>query len=297
MSEPDVLLERILGVRRFSRDGHRAPHKPLLLLYVLGQLQRSGSSAVRFVDAEPVIDELLIDFGRSTTRSTTAYPFHHLQSDGFWEVDGAPTSSSPAQLRSADAKGHFTAEFESTLRKDPRLLALAVRSILEANFPASLHDDICSAIGIEIEALEVTAARARAAALRRRDPHFRDRVLVAYEYRCAMCGYDGAIGREAVALDAAHIRWWAFDGPDEVENSLCLCSLHHKLFDRGAVGVDLAGRVAVSQRFIGRSPIAQELVLSLAGRDLHEPQRGQPPPAADFIEWHGNEVFRHPART
>ncbi|QHY96599.1 hypothetical protein SSPS47_15940 [Streptomyces sp. S4.7] len=28
------------------------------------------------------------------------------------------------------------------------------------------------------------------------------------------------------------MRWWAFDGPDEIDNGLCLCALHHKLFDQ-----------------------------------------------------------------
>jgi hypothetical protein len=33
-------------------------------------------------------------------------------------------------------------------------------------------------------------------------------------------------------------RWFAFDGPDTPDNGLALCSLHHKLFDLGALGLD-----------------------------------------------------------
>ena len=89
-----------------------------------------------------------------------------------------------------------------------------------------------------------------------------------------MCGYDGRLGTEAVGLDAAHLRWWAFDGPDLVENGLCLCSFHHKLMDRGVLG----------------------LVLRLVGESLILPQRGQAPPAIDHITWHADQVFRAPAR-
>jgi predicted restriction endonuclease len=32
--------------------------------------------------------------------------------------------------------------------------------------------------------------------------------------------------------EAAHGRWWAAHGPDEVTNALALCSLHHELFHR-----------------------------------------------------------------
>lgn len=69
-----------------------------------------------------------------------------------------------------------------------------------------------------------------------------------------MCGYDGQLGGESVGLDAAHVRWWAFDGPDTVDNALCLCSLHHKLLDRGVVGIDAKNQVAVSARFRGAGP-------------------------------------------
>ena len=77
-------------------------------------------------------------------------------------------------------------------------------------------------------------------------------MLVAYEYRCGVCGYDGWLGREAVGLDAAHVRWWAFDGPDTVDNGVSLCALHHKLFDRGVIGISDERTVRVSQPFVGR---------------------------------------------
>ena len=42
---------------------------------------------------------------------------------------------------------------------------------------------------------------------RRRDPSFRQRVLVAYEYQCAVCGLDLRICGITIALEAAHVRW------------------------------------------------------------------------------------------
>ena len=38
-----------------------------------------------------------------------------------------------------------------------------------------------------------------------------------------------------VGLEAAHIRWHQFSGPDINENGLALCSIHHRLFERGAL--------------------------------------------------------------
>ena len=117
------------------------------------------------------------------------------------------------------------------LEADPHLLAGVVRAILDANFPATLHGDILAAVGLDLEADELAPVATTGQSARRRDPTFRERVLTAYEYQCAVCGYDGQLLREAVGLEAAHIRWWAADGPDEVDNAVALCSLHHKLLD------------------------------------------------------------------
>ena len=119
-----------------------------------------------------------------------------------------------ASLR-AGAVGALDADFEAALRGDPGLAALVARSVLDQEFPESLHADICTMAGLDVEALEVSSARSRVGELvtRRRDPQFRERVLVAYEYRSAMCGFDGTLGRDAVGLDAAHVRWWAFEAP------------------------------------------------------------------------------------
>lgn len=299
----DEWLERIAGIRQWSRGGERAPHKPLLLLYSLGRLQRTGATVVAYRDAEPSLTQLLHEYGPPGRRSTPAYPFHHLQTDALWRVttpDGIDPGTSVTRLRSA-ATGQLDPDFEEALRRDPSLMVVIARALLDENFPESLHADICDAVGLDLEGIEVSLARRRAASLpatvaRRRDPEFRRNVLVAYEYRCAMCGYDGRLGTEAVGLDAAHVRWWAFDGPDDIDNALCLCSFHHKLLDRGVVGVTSDHTITVSSHFIGRGVTAAELVLRLVGRALIEPQPGLPPPAPEHVRWHEHEVFRAPAR-
>ena len=98
---------------------------------------------------------------------------------------------------------------------------------------------------------------ATADAPRGRDPAFRRHVLTAYEYQCAFCGYDGMMPGAAVGLDAAHVRWLAFDGRDQVDNGVCLCTLHRKLFGKGVLGLAESSRIAVSAHFIARSPTAR----------------------------------------
>ena len=49
----DAWLQKVRAIQSWQSGGLRAPHKPLLLLYALGRLQRSGKAAVSFVDTRP----------------------------------------------------------------------------------------------------------------------------------------------------------------------------------------------------------------------------------------------------
>lgn len=300
-ADRDGWLERIAAIRQWSQRGERAPHKPLLLLYALGQLQSRGDQPIAYAEAEPRLRGLLGEFG--PPRSTSpAYPFRRLANDeGLWRVEtpsGADPGDSAGRLRALEADGQLTPKFADALQADPGLVVLIARYLLDDNWPSSLHDEILIAVGLDLDAEEVALTRGRLGEVaRRRDPAFRQYVLLAYEYRCALCGFDGRFDTSPVALDAAHIRWWSSHGPDTVDNGACLCSIHHVLFDKGVLGVNAEHEVVVSKHFIGRGPSAQALVLDLAGQPITEPETGDPAPADEHLRWHAEEVFRHPART
>ncbi|MEW2396648.1 phosphorothioated DNA-binding restriction endonuclease [Streptomyces sp. NPDC046862] len=284
-------LERTAKLRQWTRSGTRAPHKPLLFLYALGRFQQDADGELRYSAVEEDLKHLLAEYGPSN-RTTPAYPFHHLVSDGVWEVrtDRGPGSPGTGvrDLRETGAAGRLAPELRTALRREPSLLSRMARVLLDLNFPPSLHEELCDLVGLEPEQAEtarIPGARGQ------RDRRMRELVLTAYEYRCAFCGYDGRIGAVPVGLEAAHVRWWAFGGPDDIDNGLCLCSLHHKLFDKGVLGVGDGHRILVSQRFVGHSPAARDHVTALAGRPLVGPQPGIRSIAASHRSWHVSQVF------
>lgn len=284
-------LERTAKLRQWSRSGTRAPHKPLLFLYALGRFQHDADGELRYSAVEDDLRRLLAEYG-PPNRTTPAYPFHHLVSDGVWEVrtDDGPGSpgSGVRELRAVGAAGRLAPELRVALRREPSLLGRMARVLLDLNFPPSLHGELCEAVGLE---LEPTETEQLSTVRRQRDPRMREQVLTAYEYQCAFCGYDGRIGTVPVGLEAAHVRWWAFGGTDDVDNGLCLCSLHHKLFDKGVLGIGDGHRILVSQRFVGHSPAAREHVIALAGHPLIGPQPGAHPVATIHRSWHTSQVF------
>jgi putative restriction endonuclease len=236
---------------------------------------------------------------RRSGPTSPAYPFHHLTSDGLWTVAtasgaGSP-GASPKALRSQQAAGRLTPDLICALQRDSLLLAQLAHVLLDVNFEPSLHEDICAAVGLDLE--EAESPVPQQGRRRYRDPQFARSVLMAYEYRCAFCGYDGFVDGFTPGLEAAHVHWWTHGGPNEVANGLCLCSMHHKLFDKGVLGITGQHQITVSARFVGRSQTAEQMVLSLVGQQASQPLRNFPAVAAPFADWHAREVFRTPART
>src|SRR5262249_31669084 len=183
------------------------PHKPLLVLHALGRWSRGETADIPFREVERDLTPLLQEFGPRRQSYHPEYPFWRLQNDGVWQVQAqgelkprqSNTDPPKSVLLAQDARGGFSDDVKAALQADPALVTQLAAGLLEHHFPESLHPDILSAVGLVLGA--------EAAKRRRRDPQFRQRLLVAYEYRCAVCGFDVRLGAQPVGLDAAHIRW------------------------------------------------------------------------------------------
>jgi putative restriction endonuclease len=286
------ILKRFDALSVWKQGDQRAPHKPLRVLYALGRW-RNGEKAVTFREAEPALTALLREFGPPRKSDHPEQPFWHLQRDGVWAVhapaglalkrnDDIPRVTA---LRAHNVGAEFTPDVQAALAAEPGLAATIAGRILERHFPESLHQDILDAVGLT---LETTVGP------RKRDPAFRQRVLRAYEYRCAICGFDVRLGTVSIALDAAHIRWHQAGGPESESNGFALCVLHHKTFDLGAFTVS-GGIVLVSDQAHGTTGF-QEVLLAYHGKPVRVPQRPDWRPEPRHLQWHGREVFRGAAR-
>lgn len=282
-------------------DGKRMPHKPLLILFMLGRVQRGDLEPAKFAVLRKPLEELLARFGPPSPPNARD-PFWRLQNDEgkIWRVrDGlgarvAEGTSPPSigLLVERGAAGCFTPDLCEAFRLHPQYAAKLAARLLAENFPPSLHEDIAAAVGVDLDDEEIPEAAKQER--QARDPEFRSRILTAYEYRCAITGWDLRVGNTSAGIEAAHIRWHVAGGPSEERNGLALNALHHKLFDLGVFTLSHEHEVPlvlVSRNAHGGDAVA-DLLLRFHRQPIRPPQDPSWFPDREYIRWHRREVFK-----
>ena len=185
------------------------------------------------------------------------------------------------------------------LSGDDRLASAVVRLLLDEHFAPSTHADIAKAVGLEIDA-EMTSPEGPpyGRESRRRDPGFRERILRAYEHRCAFGGFRAALTGSFFGCEAAHVRWHSYGGGEDLSNGIALEPTVHRLFDVGVWSLTDDLRIIVSSHFTGTDE-AVERVRGRHGKRLRLPLPGDATPNPENIRWHREPslggVFRSPA--
>jgi len=289
----DDWVNRLSALRQYERNGKRAPHKPLLVLMALGRLAETGSSELPWSDVEERLADLIAEFGpatRTTRRQSAAYPFTHLRSDGLWTLSRDVPMGNVGPLDAAPISGRLDASLEMALSR-PGQIEEAARLLVDMQFPRTVAPDVLIAVGLDPDQVfAIGSASAPESEKRRRSSSWPLAILEAWDRQCAFCGFDGQLGWSSVGLEAAHVRWFNLGGPDDMNNGMALCSLHHKLFDRGALGLNQEYRIRVSAVFSARTDAAKR-IYDLHGQPLR-PRRGTDLPAARHVDWHSSQVFR-----
>lgn len=280
--EASQLKEKLANLSIWKKNGQRAPHKPLLILLALAQLQQK-QVLLPYEFVREKLKRLLIEFGPPRRSYHPEQPFVRLENDGIWSLSAAidTQSFSDKQLLQRGIAGGFNAQTLQLLQHNDPLIGEIALMLLNEHFPDTVHQDIIDEIG-----LDIALQRKRS-----RDARFREHILQAYEYSCAVCGFNVRLGNQLVAVDAAHIQWHQAGGPDMVENGLALCSLHHKLFDRGVFTINEQRELLVSELAYGTHGF-EEWLMRFHGKKLRAPVNPLYKPKQSFIEWHAKEVFR-----
>lgn len=310
------LVDEINQQPTWAANGQRAPHKSLALLFALGHAVH-GNRLVRFNDSERVLQQLLDRFGPPRPTQHPEQPVWRLrQYQGapttFWELHGdvegierAGGNPSLPLLRERISFGLSEAAW-STISGDPSHISALAVLLANEIVPPTLHPALWEAVGLDPPAdsfapqdASSTVAAAVALIERRRvtttrihrDPAFSRKVFAAYEGACAICSISPKIGTDRFGLEAAHIRWARYEGPDVVPNGLCLCKMHHEALDWGALKVDDAMKVRVSTR-LDTSEESMAMFGRYEGQEIRLPRSNTDRPSDAMLNWHWTEVFK-----
>ncbi|WP_347253198.1 phosphorothioated DNA-binding restriction endonuclease [Leminorella grimontii] len=289
MNTEKALQDALSHLSVWRKGDQRAPHKPLLLLYVLSEYRKGHERLFNYgEEVYSQLLELLTSFGPQRRSHYPSMPFWRLRGDGFWQLQNdelcTPQKGSKEppnrELIEHGVMGGFDAETYRLILKKPALIDKLAQQILSEHFPESVQELIANRLGFSL--IDVRKAR---------DPHFRQTILRAYNYRCAVCGYDLRHDSTVVGLEAAHIKWKQYGGPCTVTNGLALCSLHHSAFDMGVISLDGDMKLLVSEGVNG-SQIVEKLFWDFAGRQIGLPKSAESYPLEGFVAWHRGEVFK-----
>lgn len=285
-------------LRVWQQQGTRAPNKCLLALWAIGRCLNGESRMAPWPLVNEQLGELLREFGPQRKVVHTEQPFWRLRKDGVWTLEGeervtVTSKGDPhtSALLRDNVHGGLSKPIYDLLRADRLLAADVARDLLAVHFDETLHDDILLAVDIDPH----LAARRKP---QMRAPRFREAVLRAYERRCAVCGFDVRIDARTAAIDAAYIRWQQAEGPDDVQNGIALCVLHHKLFHKGAFTLSppTGGSVVLVSKAVAGATGVEEWLGRYHRQAIRPPVGDEYRPDGQHVDWHAREVFRRPQR-
>jgi putative restriction endonuclease len=280
------------GIIGTGRDRHERPHKPILLLAALEQIQATGDPT-RVLWTQSLrarFKQLFAVVAKHNDRANPELPFFHLRSDTFWSpmrLDGTPLAQSP-KARDCDLVCASLSPEMAQLLATPSGRE-AVRSALIARyFP--LH-----ALALSAPAQETQAAESLgdfAASMPKRSGAFRKKILEIYRHQCAACGLQMF---EPVSLvDAAHLVPFSEGANDHPTNGLSLCKNHHWAMDQQLIAPTHEATWAVSPVLIPKRSNGEAKLASLAGESLLAPNDEAYMPSAAGIEYRLS-ALRHAA--
>ncbi len=140
-------------------------------------------------------------------------------------------------------------------------------------------------------------------AQRRRDSAFREKVLLAYEYRCCVCGHDlRTCGHEGVATSGARSRAHqvvpgarAGRGAER-PRARARCTTRSSTSARSPCCRGATRSCSAATYTLTGGDDTKAKLLAHHGAGLIQPQGRECLPHAEFLAWHRAEVFKGPAR-
>ena len=305
----DFWLDKLSKLRVDRASKNPAPHKPLLLLAILDQIE-NGEINTPIIHLTPelafrflVYWEIVAARGRLVGR--IELPFYFLQSDGFLHhithpgLESALSSIRPTSvdlLNRVIAYAMLPKVFFELMQDSNNRDSARYRIANGDWFSLAERQNLMDLLGlngvIEQESLDFNENSESGEIKKGRDVRFRFQILRMYHFACCLCGIKQLLPSGATLVEAAHIQPFAHSRNDDVTNGIALYRNHHWSFDQGLWTVGENFRVIVAYgHFMDEAPHQQKLSdfhnSTLDFSWLPVAQR----PAKNYLDWHGKHCF------
>lgn len=152
----EALLEKFATIRVYKEGGKLFLHKPLLLLYALGQCHQGRARLISFQNIDRELRRLFSEFyPEGNIAENTHYPFGKLENDQIWEITDSKSLSRTrvghlfkAELFERNVHGGFKEDIYKTLQSDSELILKVANVLLETYFSPEKHVLIIESVGL-----------------------------------------------------------------------------------------------------------------------------------------------------
>ena len=312
------LLSKYIGIlgslhRNQNARMGAAPHKPILLLAVLDEIERGGIPT-NLIELTPELVAAFRAYWRvlvpeGTWQEKIANPFRFMVQEGFWELvkNGVPVSTQSLGMNpsirqlTTEVDGAVLASDLWELVQD-RGNIIALRTFLLKQYfgvgVAEVQPALpANPIDYEVEKLKAEAQskfrpeegprdQRRDRLLRAALPLPQSREVELYNDSCAVCALNVRTDTGSGLVDAAHIMPFAEFHNDDPRNGIAFCKNHHWGFDAGWFSATDDYKILISPR------LQNALTYITAGVPLLVPAQTEYAPAPDALAWHRKNIYK-----
>ncbi len=311
MTNINQYIKFLSKLKRATKNGIKAPHKPVLLLSLMQSIA-NGEISQNAIEISPQLVARFKDNWNWLVKDhcfnpNFALPFYHLTSDGFWYLKTFAgkeillTSSlsikSFAQLKEVVNYAYLDEHlFQLLLQKESReiiyqyLLQHYFNTAANNQQPTGLFETVTQQILHEDAVQYRTKINlADEEEIFVRSNVFKRVVPQTYNYTCCISGMHIVTGHDIQMVDACHIVPFALSKNDTISNGLSLSPNMHRAFDRGIITISNDHKVIVSNSFTETSIYS---IRQYHNRTILLPQQIEFYPSGENLVWHREHVFK-----
>ncbi len=282
-----------------NTDYGPAPHKPILLLSIIDQLEQQKIITERVATDEQLKAQfqknwnLLVNTGH---RCDINNPLYHLQKEGFWRVvktDGEPLDQARGiskiaygLLDAALVELLAAAEYRAVLRMVilDRYFETTQASYLTQNPYPAFITAITEQVTESPQQQDTYREAWRLVTGYVRNHKFRIALMQAYNYTCCMSRLQTT--PDIGIIEACHIRPHAISGNSHISNGIPLCRNLHRAFDSGVVSIDDKYQILMRPKNEFSESASLYGIRQLVGQGIVLPQEERFYPSLEALGWH-----------